>query len=711
LVVNGDSWMWSLDKLPVAIQALALAAGFPVNAQQLTAPSYDVIQSNSLILGRWMESAAQLLHLELEQIETAYGDLDFLLQYAGPVIIRVVAEGEPRFLLILGNHRNNSVLIIDSASNKIAVKLDDLRSTICEQLERPILPSSERLIQGLQLSRTYRARVMRALLREHLKDVQIRGCWSVRRSPGLGLLQQALNRGLGRLAFLFIGAHVAEYSIYLLSWYVIGRGALEGKIDHGWLIAWVVLLVSIVPFRYTSLVVAGKIAVEGGALLKQRLLAGSLNMNPDIIQREGAGKLLGLVIESEAVEALAISGGIAAITACIDLGFAGFVLGLGSSFYGLLVLFVAWLFLLLASTIRYFHLRLDWTLMRANMTDALVEKIIGHRTRKAQQPSAMWHEDEDSSLVDYLRASARLDQSHVFISAFIPRGWLLAGIVVIASTITSGSAGAGAIVVAIGGLLLVFRSLRILVSGAIDVIGALIAWKQVAPLLRAARKIERPCLLSLPMKRNDDPTHSGLLLEVNEIFFRHRREQNFVLAGCTLSLYHSEKILLTGKSGCGKSTLVSIIAGLRVPDQGLMLMEGLDRNTLGFEGWRQRVALAPQFHENHVLASSFAFNLLMGRRWPPRPGDLDEAEAVCRALNLGDLIDRMPEGLMTQIGENGWQLSHGERSRLYMARTLLQESPMIILDESFSALDPETFKTALQYIGDRARTLILVAHP
>ncbi|HYZ84617.1 MAG TPA: ATP-binding cassette domain-containing protein [Bryobacteraceae bacterium] len=123
------------------------------------------------------------------------------------------------------------------------------------------------------------------------------------------------------------------------------------------------------------------------------------------------------------------------------------------------------------------------------------------------------------------------------------------------------------------------------------------------------------------------------------------------------------------------------------------------------------MAAAPQFQENHVLTGTLAFNLLLGRRWPPLPEDREEAETVCRELGLGPLLDRMPAGLLQPVGETGWQLSYGERCRLFLARALLQSADLVILDESFGALDSETLDQAMACARRRSQTLMVIAHP
>ncbi len=153
-----------------------------------------------------------------------------------------------------------------------------------------------------------------------------------------------------------------------------------------------------------------------------------------------------------------------------------------------------------------------------------------------------------------------------------------------------------------------------------------------------------------------------------------------------------------------------LLAGARAPQSGVLLLCGLDRHTLG-RAWRRRIVLAPQFHQNHVLMGTFLYNLLLGRAWPPSPSDVEATERLCRQLDLGPLIDRMPGGLLQMVGETGWQLSHGEKSRLFLARALLQGADLVLLDETFSALDPETLSRTLPRVLDLAPTLVVIAHP
>ena len=120
--------------------------------------------------------------------------------------------------------------------------------------------------------------------------------------------------------------------------------------------------------------------------------------------------------------------------------------------------------------------------------------------------------------------------------------------------------------------------------------------------------------------------------------------------------------------------------------------------------------MAPQPHDNYIVGGSLAFNLLMGRQWPAREVDLAEAEQVCLELGLGELLERMPGGLHQIVGETGWQLSQGERARVFLARALLQRPELLVLDESFGALDPENMERAVRCVLHRAPTVLAIAH-
>jgi ATP-binding cassette subfamily B protein len=295
----------------------------------------------------------------------------------------------------------------------------------------------------------------------------------------------------------------------------------------------------------------------------------------------------------------------------------------------------------------------------------------------------------------------------------IPRGWLLLGLAASIPQVVSADTQTAQLAISIGGLLLGYQAFGRLTGSLSQASGAVIAWQQVADMVRASRTdIESP-----PLTICDTFSHPTRLdehqkiIEGTELVYRYREHSEPVLRHCSFKIYRGERILLEGPSGEGKSTLISLLTALRTPESGLLLVQGLDFHTLGPDGWRRRVAAAPQFHENHVLTGTLAFNLLLGRNWPAEPEELDEARKVCEELGLGRLLERMPSGVSQVVGETGWQLSHGERSRLFIARALLQGGDLVVFDESFAALDPENLRLALDCVLKRSRTLLVVAHP
>jgi ATP-binding cassette subfamily B protein len=309
-----------------------------------------------------------------------------------------------------------------------------------------------------------------------------------------------------------------------------------------------------------------------------------------------------------------------------------------------------------------------------------------------------------------------MDRSGAWQTALIPGGWMLIGLLALVPSYVSGQATPAMLAVGLGGVLLAQRGLGGL-SGALAALGgAAIAWREAALLFAtpsASQGDQQVSALSPQAGqaaqsegRRDPPP----VIEASGLVYRHSPQAEPVLRGVDLTLRHGDRVLLEGASGAGKSTLAGLLSGLARPDAGLLLLRGLDRTTWG-DRWQRWATEAPQFHENHIFGGSLAFNLLMGRDWPPSAADLQQAGEVCEELGLGELLQRMPAGLQQQVGETGWQLSHGERSRVFLARALLQQADLTILDESFAALDPQTLERCLKSAFGRANTLMVIAHP
>ena len=143
----------------------------------------------------------------------------------------------------------------------------------------------------------------------------------------------------------------------IAAWIAIGQGALSGRIDFGWLAAWACLLATMIPLRALTTWSQGMLAIGAGGLLKQRLLAGALTLDPDVMRKEGAGELLGRVNEGEQLEALALSGGLLSLLAVFELAVTAFIIAGGPSASLQLPAFLIWICICSALAIRYISRR------------------------------------------------------------------------------------------------------------------------------------------------------------------------------------------------------------------------------------------------------------------------------------------------------------------------------------------------------------------
>ena len=698
---------WPLAGLGDALSTLARASGL-VSAAVTGETPPSGLGALPETLARWIEGTAATLGMQAEMQPVSYGSMEEALRGSAPALVRLPGEGEARFLALLGAGRQ-SVKLLGTDRRSHRVPLHAVRAALGRDIEGGLGADTDQLLAEIGVSARRVPRTRAALLHERLGEERIGGWWRFRLPPGAGFRLQLRAERLPRHLAALCSAHLAQYLLFMLAWWVLGWGALEGRLDRGVLLAWALLLLTVVPLRLLATWEQGLVAIGAGTLLKKRLLAGALKMDLDEVRHQGAGQLLGRVIESQWVETLALSGGFLALVAVIELAVSGVVLALGAGGGLHALLLGLWIAGCAAIAWRYFRHSARWAATRLQMTHDLVERMVGHRTRLAQERPERWHDGEDQMLEQYLEVSRGMDRSGALLMALVPRGWLVVGFLGLAPAFVSGSSSPAALAVGFGGLLVSFRALKRLAAGLWQLIGAAIAWKQVKPLFDAAARPEvhgSPGFACAPPSEND----GGSVLQAADLVFRYRDRGEPVLRGCSIEVRKGDRLLLEGPSGGGKSTLAACLSGLRLPESGLLLLHGLDRHTLGAEGWRRRIATVPQFHENHVLTGTFLFNALMGRPWPTDNDDIAEMQAVCREMGLEDLLRRMPGGILQPVGESGWQLSHGEQSRLFLARALLQKAEVIVVDESFSALDPENLSRALECVMRRSQSLLVIAH-
>ena len=708
-----DACAWPIERLGAALAAMASDGGAEgAAAGESPRPPAGIDGSGpdaSRTLGRWIEAAAVWLGMEAEPASIPYPALARQLPECAPALVRIPGPGSSRFLVIRGGSWGRVALLSPDLETRHPRRLD-VAAFLSAGRETAVGASTDAVLERMHVDAGRRARVRRALLDERLRREEFRGIWLLRPDPASGFARHVARAGLwGRLTAL-AGVHAAEYVCWILAWWLVGLGAMQGRIDRAWLIAWALLLVTIVPLRVAATWLQGTIAIAGGAILKQRLLLGALRLEPDEVGEEGAGHLLGRVIESEAVEQLALGGAFLALVSVIELVLAAVVLALGAAGALTVPALVLWTALVLWLGWRYAVRDREWAERRLQLTHGLVERMIGHRTRAVQELAERWHEGEDEELERYAEESRQLDRRAAWLSALGPRGWLLLALAALAVPFLDGAATPAQLAVGVGGALLGYRAFRRLTGGLWTLADAWVAWRQVAPLFRAGGRRDLPGLPEFVVQRG----HAGsdtAVLEAHDLMFHHKARPEPVLKAVSLRIAPGDCLLLEGVSGAGKSTLASLLVALRAPESGLLLAGGLDRRTLGAEGWRRRIASSPQFHENHVITGTFAFNLLMSRPdWPPSREDVALIEPLCRELGLDTLLARMPGGLMQMVGESGWQLSHGERSRLFLARALLQDASLVVLDESFAALDPDNLRRAVACARKRAPALLVIAH-
>lgn len=195
-------------------------------------------------------------------------------------------------------------------------------------------------------------------------------------------------------------------------------------------------------------------------------------------------------------------------------------------------------------------------------------------------------------------------------------------------------------------------------------------------------------------------------LEFKHIEFSYTGHEQKILKGINFNVKAGETVALVGMSGGGKTSLVNLVPRFYAPTSGSITLDGQDIADLSLTSLREQIAMVGQ---NVVLFDdTIAANIAYGDNHP----DPVRINAAVKAANLTDVVDNMPLGLQSEIGDNGTRLSGGQRQRLAIARAIYKNAPILILDEATSALDTESERVVQQALDSlmQGRTTLVIAH-
>ncbi|HVT60551.1 MAG TPA: ATP-binding cassette domain-containing protein [Thermoanaerobaculia bacterium] len=715
----------------------------------------------------WLAAAAAAAGFVAQETELSARRLERPLRGPFPLLVGLPGSPAPALLAILGAGRSG-VRVLASDRSRVRVPRRNVARALSAALAAPIDAQIASLAAAAAIPLDMQRRFSTALRRELLATAAIRPCWTLRPAPATPLRGQLARAGLPAALVQIALARATQGLFALAAWWLLAESVLEQRLQPALAGAWTLAVLSAIPCRMVEL--SSSIAAAGrfGTVLR-RWLASAVLRADDLsgkLAARASGSLFARVLDLDLLAVTALSGCDKALAALLEIALSVCLLRAGDAGAALLALLAGFLTLTAVLGVRCGAVRQASATARTALSASLTENFCGHLTRLVQLPEHLWHAEDEPQLLAYLDLSRRADRRGTWLAAAISRAWLLAGLFLLSAAALAGAPTVRApqMGAALAGVLLAGAALSKSTGALFDLVGAAIAWRALASLLGPTADLSRRCAapdlaaqsagaaladsprdvtfsalkatictgphhtparrrLHLPAPGPLSPAlpsvspppaprgefYAEPLIAARAVGLRHRAR--LALAPVDLALQEGDRLLITGPSGSGKSTLGALLAGLASPTSGTLFLRGLDHHVLGAEGWQSLAVRAPQHDENHLFSQSLAFNLLLGCRWPAAPADLRRAERLCRDLGLGDLLGRLPQGLEQPVGDSGWQLSQGERSRVFLARALLQQRELTILDESFDSLDPETAATVLACVLARTRTLAVIAHP
>lgn len=207
-------------------------------------------------------------------------------------------------------------------------------------------------------------------------------------------------------------------------------------------------------------------------------------------------------------------------------------------------------------------------------------------------------------------------------------------------------------------------------------------------------------------KTIDIKSADGFEIKYKNIEFAYNRKKNTVFKNLNFTVAKNEKLAVAGESGSGKTTIVNLLLRFYEPTSGSIYINGTDIKDLTLKSLRSLITVVSQ--ETYLFNGTIKENLLHANE------DADEEKLIdaCKAANIHSFIQSLPEGYNTKVGERGLNFSGGQRQRIAIARAVLKNSPIVVLDEATSSVDTENENEIKQSLNHllRNRTSITIAH-
>ena len=342
-----------------------------------------------------------------------------------------------------------------------------------------------------------------------------------------------------------------------------------------------------------------------------------------------------------------------------------------------------------------------------------VVKLFGKQDRELEQFSDRAERVRDIGVTSAMYARVLFVALGLVASVGTAIVYYVGGNLVISGSLSIGTVAAFAVYVT-----QIYQPLTQLTNARVDVLTTLVSFERVFEVLDFAPLVyDRPGAFDLVAPKGR--------VELDHVWFRHppaavtslpslqegavaddEEESGWILRDVSLVIEPGELVALVGPSGAGKTTTAMLVPRIADVSEGRVLLDGHDVRDLTLDSVRDAVGFVMQ--DPHLFHDTIINNL----RYARSDATDDEIVAACKAARINDLIMSLPEGYGTIVGERGYRMSGGEKQRLAIARMLLKDPAIVILDEATSHLDSESELAIQRALAEalRGRTALVIAH-